>query len=288
MKRLLLVGALLAGGCTHALDFEPTMASDPPQIGIEGIALITELSRAYEPANTAICQKVALGYQESRKQTVARYRKGSLDALDQFRCIGFRTPGAGQVAAHVKAGFALSDYFCDDFFDRIAEHSGKRRFARNTTNDVGALMSTILGLASAGSGWTGGISAAFGLADSAWRNYDENFLVYADLPAVQKLVNAEQDKMRKTYVAPDNYPDATNLIIRYANLCSFVGMRGLLTESMVLKAAGEQNPLDGSRILDAVKGDRTLREAIREIAADAPLAEGDKEPEQAKPPTDGD
>ncbi|MHA6767027.1 hypothetical protein [Sphingobium ummariense] len=207
--------------------------------------MATELSKAYAPVkDRAICSQLKLGYQESRKQTVSRYKPVENQAPVPLQCIAFKefateADRTKAVAAHVQAGLALSDYFCDNFFERVAEHAGKRRFARNSTNDVGSMVSVVLGLAAAGSGWTGGVGAGFGLADSFWRNYDENFLVSADLPTMQQLVYSEQDKFRdglKTRM-PANFSDATNVIIRYANLCSFVGMRRLLTTTMGEKAS---------------------------------------------------
>jgi hypothetical protein len=278
MIKLRVLALLALPGCTNMMDFKPTMASDPPQVGIEGIALVNELSNAYSrtaPADS-LCHDTKLGSQDSRKEAVYRYRKGTKNADDIFRCTFFKsldqeTPARRVeiVQGHVKAGFALSDYYCDNFFTRIAEHAGKRKFARNSTNDVGALVSTVLGLAAAGSGITGGVGAGFGLADSVWRNYDENFLVSADLPTLQRLVQSEQDKYRETvYKAiPDNYPDATIAILRYANLCSFVGMRGLLTQSMADKTDNNNvpNAADENRVTkgleDALAAYKRAKEA---------------------------
>lgn len=238
MKRhFIILSCAFLSGCTNMMNFKPTMASDPPLLGVEGIALATELSRAYvklTEQDKGICDKLKLGYQERRSTHVSKYKMDKNGIIKDFQCIGFREvdEGGENVKLHVRSGLALSDYFCTNFFDRISEHSGKRRFARNTTNDVGTMVSTVLGLASAGSGLTGGVGAGFGLLDSSWRNYDENFLVSADLPTLRRLVLSEQAKFRDTLVMPDNYPDATNVILRYADLCSFVGMKGLLVESM--------------------------------------------------------
>lgn len=249
--RIFCLVALMATACTNSMNFKPTMASDPPQLGIEGVALATELSKAYTPVKggNGICSDLRLGYQEQSKQTVARHHPRDGKLPPALQCIGFvDNPTPAAVAHHVQAGLALSDYFCDTFFGRVAEHAGKRKFARNSTNDAGSMVSVVLGLVSAGSGITGGVGAGFGLADSFWRNYDENFLVSADLPTMQQLVYSEQDKFRDGLKGrmPTNYSDATNTIIRYANLCSFVGMRRLLTTTMSEKAKANRDGVDAA------------------------------------------
>jgi hypothetical protein len=248
MRHMLLFGCVALSACTNTLNFRPTMAADPPVLGIEGIALATQLSKAYtrlDGDEARVCQNLQLGYQERRAIQTARYKPNKDGQVAEFRCVAFKAdPKPDEVKRHVQAGLALTDYFCANFFERIAEHAGKRRFARNTTNDVGALVSTVLGLASAGSGVTGGIGAGFGLADSGWRNYDENFLVSADLPVLQRHVFSEQALFRKDLKYPDNYFDGTNMILRYANLCSFVGMKSLLVKAMEDKTKDNEKSIE--------------------------------------------
>jgi hypothetical protein len=274
MKRLIILASasFALAGCQHALDFTPTMASDPPIFGGEASVLQTELLAALEAvpnsndsaAQFELCKRLRPAYQDAQR---LRRQRGNAD--EQYRdtngpfgCYRFRTiadESKRKEAAlrHLLSGFALTDYYCDVFFERIAERSAKRRFARSGVNDVGAAMSAILGLAAAGSGLTGGVGAGFGLMDSTIRNYDEAFLVYSDLPAMQELVRSEQQKFRDGILKPDNaaglpssFQESSIQIMRYANMCSFTGMRGLMNESMVEKAAAAANPLDGSRITD--------------------------------------
>lgn len=215
------------------------MGADPSEFGIEGLVLQNELSKAFTKVPPAgapdLCSTTAPGFQERSKYSYTRHYREATAPEDRFRCIFFRENAtAADAAAHVRAGFALSDLYCDTFFRRIAQNLSQRQFARGTTNDVGAAISAVLGLASAGSAVTGGIGAGFGLLDGGFRNYNENFLVTPDLPGVQKLVRTNQAKLREDTLAkmPTNYPDATMRIMEYANLCSYVGMKGLLNESV--------------------------------------------------------
>lgn len=148
--------------------------------------------------------------------------------------------GNDNMRRYLGAGFALSDIYCAGFFSKTDEAYRRRRFGRTLTNDVGTAVSTVLGLAKAGENIVTGVAAAVGLADSAWRNYDDSFVVSPDLSNVQSLVFAAQDNFRATTLnasadLPGDYGTAQSVILRYSNLCSFLGMKALLDQS-----AGDQ------------------------------------------------
>ena len=237
--------ALLVAGCTTTR-YTPTMEADPTEVGNEGLALLTEMAQAYErvaPEDTnSLCQLLLPSYQEKQKYTYGRYKTSPRDKVeDKFRCYRFKTkPVDGEVARYLRSGFALSDIYCDTYFRRIALRWSQRRFARDTTNDVGAAISAVLGLAKVASPVTGGVGAGFGLIDGTFRNYDEIFVVSPDLPGLQKLVRAERAKLKRevseTKAFPVHFADAHAVIQNYAGLCSYVGMKGLLSESMERQA----------------------------------------------------
>lgn len=150
------------------------------------------------------------------------------------------TVGNDNMRRYLGAGFALSDIYCANFFSKTDEAYRRRRFGRTLTNDVGTAVSTVLGLAKAGENIVTGVAAAVGLADSAWRNYDDSFVVSTELSNVQSLVFAAQDNFRAytlsaTAKLPGDYGTAQSVILRYANICSFLGMKALLDQS-----AGDQ------------------------------------------------
>lgn len=241
-----------------------------------------------------LCRTLLPSYQESGSKQLRKYKDGS-SPYDKA-CYVYKdveADGKGPIN-YLNSGMALTDYYCDIFFDRISERTAKRQFSRGTVNDVGAAVSAVLGLASAGSGVTGGIGAGFGLLDSGIQNYDQAFVVDADLPALQKLVRAEQEKLRSNTfdddkengTTPKSYQEAAIQIMRYANTCSFTGMRGLLTQSMLEKANAAQNPLDGSRIWDFSTLTSAQREAVVEVlGAQKKLIDANEEASGAQPDT---
>lgn len=323
-------------GCTKDLDFTPTMASDPPFIGIEGMALQAEMLKVFkrvsayhthtdhlpqadravhtvqnvkdtvegdtEPPSLMednvddllpeLSNKLVASCQELGSKQLRKYKK--YNSPYDWGCYVYKSIPDNSKAPvkYLESGMALTDYYCDIFFKRIAQRSAKRQFTRGTVNDVGTAISAVLGLASAGSGITGGIGAGFGLVDSGIQNYDEAFLVHADLPALQKLVRSEQDKIRNAIfdddvangVQPKSFQQAAIQIMRYANTCSFTGMRGLLTQSMIEKANASRNPLDGSRILDFNMLSSKQQEALIEtLGAQKKLNDATREVLDAQP-----
>lgn len=263
---IIIASASLLTGCSNMREFRPTMASDTPLVGIEGQIFQMEMASAFEEVTSdaakELCDKVKTSLQERGSEQYLRY--AAKDRRDgkyplSGKCFKFSdSKDANAIDNYLKNGMALTDYYCDNFFERIAQRSASRQFLRGGINDVGAAISAILGLASASAGLTGGIGAGFGLADSGVNNYNQAFLVHADLPALQKLVRSAQKDIRTALFdgdaangsAPTTYPEAAIEIMRYANTCSFTGMRGLMSESMIEKARQGENPLDGSRIFD--------------------------------------
>lgn len=289
---MLVAGAFSLCGCASLNGFTPTMASDTPLIGVEGQVLQMEMLSALEPVSAeeggmnSYCTMLNTSFQERTSEQVKRYSSdGKISKKSPFGCFRYKKPEGDDVRNYVISGMALTDYYCDIFFDRIADRTARRKFARGGVNDVGAAISAILGLARAGSGITGGVGAGFGLLDSGIRNYDEAFTVDADLPSLQKLVRSEQKKIRDALFdgqkangeVPSTYQEAAIEILRYANTCSFTGMRGLLTSTMMEKAAAQNNPLDGSRIFDFSTLSEQQRAAMLKVfAAQSELADANE------------
>lgn len=169
-------------------------------------------------------------------------------------CKGYELDVRGApIPEFLLSGLTLSDLYCDRFFRASNRSARDRRFARSTTNDVGGAINVILGLAKAGSGISNGVGAGFALGDGLFRNYDESYMVDADLSKMQRLVQAAQDnmKVRLTAAPPSSIFAAETAILRYANLCSFLGMQSLLNDSVSAKTIqieSESTALTGNGI----------------------------------------
>jgi hypothetical protein len=153
------------------------------------------------------------------------------------------------VKRYLLAGLTLSDIYCDRFFRVTNQQSRRRKFTRSTTNDVGGVVAAVLGLAQAPTQVVGGVAAGFAGIDSTFRGYDDAFLVSPDLSNVRSLVYAAQDSFRnsalKSTEIPKDYMTARTTIVRYAGLCSYLGMQELLNRSLnqqttLLKKDAEQ------------------------------------------------
>lgn len=203
--------AVLVSGCGGINRLRTDISAQPARMGGEETALVQNLRLAYVSATTC-----------DRTVPISDCRRFST-SLDSTALRHF-----------VDAGMTLSDYYCDGFFRAANASARQRRFGRNVSNDVGGAIATVLGLARASSGVVGGVAAGFSFADSGFRNYDESFMVDADLSKMRRLVLSAQDNMKIGINTnpPETIFAAESKIIRYAGLCSFLGMQDLLNESV--------------------------------------------------------
>lgn len=144
--------------------------------------------------------------------------------------------GKTDMRRYLGAGYNLADTYCSRYFAKTDEAYRRRRFGRTLTNDVGTAVTTILGLAKAGESAVTALAATTGLADSAWRNYDDSFVISPELATVRALVLAAQDNFRartlgKDAILPADFGTAHSTIRRYAELCSHLGMKTLMEQS---------------------------------------------------------
>lgn len=164
-----------------------------------------------------------------------------------------RTVGDADMRRYLAAGFALADTYCEDYFRLTDEAQRRRNFGRALNNDVGTAVSTVLGLANAGENVVTGVAAGFGLLDSTFRNYDEAFIAGPDLAQTRTLVLSHQDSFRARTLAagatlPADYGTAQSVILRYANMCSFLGMRALLNSTAAAASNALQNDRNGTPV----------------------------------------
>jgi hypothetical protein len=173
----------------------------------------------------------------STVNTEQALKNGLMDAFtgaENPQTIKFKVnPSDSDVTIFLRTGFTLTDIYCDTFFRQTNQAFRRRKFGRGATNDVGTVVSAILGLSNVGAKTVSGVATGFGLADSGWRNYDESFVVSPELDLVRSLVTAAQDKFRKDSFEslPHDYMTARSTIVRYAGICSFLGMQTLLNQS---------------------------------------------------------
>lgn len=251
-KRAALISLVMLSGCSGPLGFRPTMEADAPISGGEGIMLANGLRIAYTSFketdgknDESPCPKTKPGYQERDRYEYRRYTKSREDT-SPFTCMRFKRLSdydgdqakfQADVDQYLSTGLALSDYYCETFFRRIALHSASRKFARSGVNDAGTAVSLVLGLAAAGSATTGGVGAGFGLVESFFKNYDDAFLVASDLPRLETAVLEKQEEYRfkLSKATISSFEGATSAILRHAYYCSFTGMRSLINEKLATR-----------------------------------------------------
>lgn len=228
---MFLIGTTALGGCASLNDLRTDLSAPRPQVGNEQAALVQNLRAAYVPCGAP---RTPTGAQAAAAENVS--------------CVRFKTSGdAAEISNFTNAGLTLSDLACDDFFRRTNQSARKRRFGRGVANDTSVVVAAALKLAAAGSNALVASATAFNFVDKGFRNYDESFMVSAELARVRRLVLSAQDKLKTEILAtpPKTFFAAESKITRYAGLCSFLGMQDLLgvaVDNAVAKVEAETKP----------------------------------------------
>ncbi len=271
MRNIVFTLSMLSlAGCSQIQGLRTNISAFPPEAGdnVEERALQSELRSAYQNCGTAArplpasdgprskvsyllpsdkdaklskCVHFDSNVREVRVGERTTYKDGKLTTLDSSDPIisDAKRMAVERIISFTNAGMTLSDLYCDRFFREANLSSRKRRFTRGLSNDVGGAIATALGLARVASGVVGGVAGGFAFADSSFRNYDESFMVDADLSKMRRMVLSAQDNMKLGIRKdpPETIFGAESKVIRYAGLCSFLGMKDLLNESVAEKTA---------------------------------------------------
>ncbi|MEH3101332.1 hypothetical protein [Sphingomonas adhaesiva] len=207
--------ALALAGCASGSALSTDLSAPPVPSPQTEDALIAVLSESLEPTGTST------GADGKTKTSFT-----------------FRDPeNPGEIKRYLAAGFGLTDIYCDRFFRETNASMRRRKFGRALTNDVGTAVGSVLGLiTTVPKAVVSGTTAITGGLDSTWRNYDDSFVVAPELESIRALVLAAQDEYRlRTYrdeSLPTDYMTARSVVVRYAGLCSFLGMKALLNQSV--------------------------------------------------------
>lgn len=223
MRLFILCGlsAAVLAGCTNVGSYSKALGTPKNPLPTFGSAP----ANGFWLTNYKILSSVAFDAKTNQVQCIL--------SEDDMATTGQMCPTEKQ---YVEAGFALSDFYCDNFFRWADESQRRRKFARGIVSDAGTAIATIMGLANAGENVVAGAAAGFGLIDKSFRNYDESFVVAPDLSIVQSLVLTAQDNFREATLGssghvPASYATAQTVVLRYANMCSTLGMKALLNRA---------------------------------------------------------
>jgi len=142
MRSLVLLAAGLAtSSCTTVSRYTPTMASDPPVIGTEASILRNEMLLAFEKvpddksAQSVLCRIVPESFQNRERHAVRSLKAARRDReCYRYVAVAPGPNGKDQIRSYLLSGMALTDYYCSVFFERIAAHSAKRRWAPPKTS----------------------------------------------------------------------------------------------------------------------------------------------------------
>jgi hypothetical protein len=216
----------------------PDISARPVPSRLDEIAYINVLREAYVPTTGGLCYDGSKlkPFKDKFAEGLPRY-DGDQETAGGGQCITYRDqPSEEDLHRYLDAGFGLTDLYCQRFFTIVANSAQNRRFQRNAGNTLDALMGTVLTAAKAGTTALGIVNGGFEAVDATYQNIDASFLVAPEMDTVRKLVHAAQAdyrvRARDEVNFPKRYPAARAVLERYAGLCTFTGMRQLVTDSV--------------------------------------------------------
>jgi hypothetical protein len=261
MRFIAIVASLALASCSQVGRLRTDISAPTPALGPEVTALRNNLAVAFvekdqNQAGSFGCKPISTG---------------------SGKCLMFRTDGTQEeVDIYLRSAFTLTNSLCDDFFRSTNAAALHRQNVRTNINDVGTFVTAILGISNAGSIATSAVASATGFGDGLVRNYDASYLVTPDLATLQPLVRAEQVEVRKSIMAdhPATFETARDAALRYAEPCTYLGMKRLLTKSVQLQTVATQKGF--SNQADAVAAFAVPvpapKSAQAPVAAPAPVA----------------
>ena len=274
--------------CTSFEPLRPDMEARPIPSRADEIAYINELRKAYQVDTRADipCYK-GKDLKSFRPKYVQGYPDWDArqdDAGYDGQCLRFAdNPEPKFITAYLESGFGLTDLYCQRYFIIATETRQSRKLQRGLAKTGGTLLNTVLTALSPGSNAIGLTGAGFSAIDSGYGAVDDAFVVAPTREDVRKLVQSAQQKFRAEVFKKDNngqtalpqsYPSARATIERYAGLCTFDGMRQLVSDAVALQT----NTLNDS-------AQKPVTPATGN-PSDSPTAEAKKAPPPAAPTTD--
>ncbi len=256
-----LLPVLALTACSSFEPLRPDMGARPIPSRLDEIAYINGLRKAYEPAKLSGSQACYNG--KDLKAFQPKYQQGfretddAADKPDGQTCLAFtprdpgwidktpssqkegvaleqRNPQTNSLADYLDSGFGLADLYCSRFMIIAAETRQSRKLQKDSFAAVDVLMGTVLNAVSAGSNLITSINSGFGLVGSTYDNIDSSFVISPEKDTLVRLVQAAQSGFRQEVRErpPHSFAHGRSIIEKYASMCTFDGMRGLVEASL--------------------------------------------------------
>jgi hypothetical protein len=275
MRRTFILLALCSSSaCTSVEALRPDMHARPVPSRLDEIAYINGLRRAYDKqsGSTSNCYK-GEKLKEFRPKFVQGYREVDRDAerLDTDLCLRFTPselpavkpegatkPVSSQAPAiqdYLDNGFGLADLYCSRFMQIAAETRQSRKIQRNTASAVDVLVGIVLTQVAAGAEAIAIANGAFGAIQSTYQNIDDAFVIAPEKESLIRLVQNAQDAFRgqARQKPPRSFAEGRSFVERYASMCTYDGMRALVTGSVQLASQSLANEKKKTETEDTAK-----------------------------------
>ncbi|GLR48074.1 hypothetical protein [Sphingomonas astaxanthinifaciens] len=260
MRRIitLICSSALLCGCTTFEPLRPDMEARPLPSRLDEIAYVNVLREAFAVTSNGDEGAPPACYSGAKLHAFkSKFGQGYVDHDEDAEsvadgCVTFRKlKGEDAIDRYMEAGFGLSDIYCDRFFTVAGQSRQSRRVQRNAFKVADTLFNSFLTVLRTGETAVGLSSAGFSAVDGAYGAIDDAFVVAPDRDDVRKLVQGAQQIYRadafRAANKPKSYVGARAVLTKYAWICSFDGMKSLVTSSLKEKAEEQEQVAQQAR-----------------------------------------
>jgi hypothetical protein len=141
------------------------------------------------------------------------------------------------VPAYVDLALATSRLRCDAFFRAVALRESQRGFAQAGFNSAGGFAAGLMGLVGTASPVIAGTAMGAAFVNALFAERDQAVLPAVDLVALEDLVRRAELVSEQAILVtnrPTTYGAAERAVVDYDGLCSFYGLKRLVTESTMV------------------------------------------------------
>lgn len=143
--------------------------------------------------------------------------------------------GAPEAKTMVRAGMAVGELLCDQFFTELKRSQNSNANVREQTNLGGGLTNTLLAIGKANASISNTIAAAFSFAGASMETYNSTMLFAPDVVKVRELVRKAQDEIRNEITEkapPTNFHDGVRALNAFLYQCHLVGINELVQKAV--------------------------------------------------------
>lgn len=138
------------------------------------------------------------------------------------------------IANYLNIGMTVSRLRCGSYLDSLNANQAKLGFLHNSIDSAAGVAEATMGLAAVAGSVVGGFGAGIAVLNQLFENRETAYVPGPDLSALSQIVRKAQAQIEQviTTAPPSSYAESERALADYDWLCSFSGMKYLVTQAV--------------------------------------------------------